>query len=199
MASSADDGAEPIRASVVLGNVADGDWPGRLHGSRVDVLTLDAAEAQRNRFRKRTAGGIDVAIALDRGVQLQNGDVLHWDGRTAVVAQVDLGDVLVVDLSALLDEPAETLLSRCVQVGHALGNQHWPAVVKASQVYVPQTVAQHAMEVVMETHQLENVSWWFARGADVLPYLEPDEARLLFAGAAGHAHSSAGRSQEEVQ
>lgn len=188
-------------ASAVLGNIADGDWRDRLRGSRVDVLTLDAAEAQRCRLRKRSAGGTDVAIAVERGVQLRDGDVLHWDedGRTALVARLDLGDVLVIDLSALLDEPAETLLSRCVEVGHALGNQHWPAVVKASRVYVSQTVSQAAMEAVIKAHRLESVRWWFARGGEVLPYLAPNEARLLFAGAPRHSHPSAAPADEETR
>lgn len=199
MAAGSHADAPSLRVSSVLGNMANGDWPTRLRGARIDVLTLNAAEAQRSRLRKRTEGGTDVAIALERGVQLRDGEVLHWDPdrRTAVVARVDLGDVLVIDLSSLLNERPETLLSRSVEVGHELGNQHWPAVVKTTQVYVPLTVAGNAMEAVLEAHRLEGVSWWFARGADVLPYLTPDEARLLFAGgAAGHSHLSAGPGNE---
>lgn len=191
----------PLLVSAVLGNMAEGGWTARLRGTRIDTLTLDAAEAQRSRLRKRSDGGIDVAVGLERGVHLHDGDVVHWDedGRAAVVVRVSLGDVLVIDLSSLLEEPVETLLSRCVEVGHGLGNQHWPAVVKASQVYVPLMTTEKAIEAVLEAHRLEGVSWWFARGADVLPYLAPDEARLLFAGgAAGHSHPSAGPDDEEI-
>jgi urease accessory protein len=181
-----------VRAA--LGNVADGEWPARLRGSRVDVLPLDAAEAQRSRLRKQTAGGIDVAIALERGVHLRDGDVLGWDEtrRAAVVVRVDLPDVMVVDLSALLGARPETLLARSVDVGHALGNQHWPAVAKGPRVYVPVAASQEVMETVMETHRIEGVSWWFASGAEVSSELAPQEAGLLFADATGHAHSSAG-------
>jgi urease accessory protein len=194
--------AAPLRVSAVLGNTSDADWSAKLAASRIDVLHLDAPEAQRSRLRKRTESGTDVAVGLERGVQVRDGDVLQWDenAQTALVARVDLGVVMVIDLSTLLDEPALTLLSRCVEVGHAVGNQHWPAVVKASQVYVPLTVAQETMESVMETHRIAGVSWWFARGADVLPLLAPQEARLLFAGSgAGHSHvSAAGPSHEET-
>jgi len=193
----------PLRVSAVLGNESDADWSARLAASRIDVLHLDAAEAQRSRFRKRTESGTDVALGLERGVQLHDGDVLRWDenGQTALVARVDLGEVMVIDLSALLDEPAPSMLSRCVELGHAVGNQHWPAVVKASQVYVPVTVAQETMESVMQTHRIPGVSWWFAAGTDVLPLLAPQEARLLFAGSGGgHTHqSAAGPSPEETR
>jgi urease accessory protein len=109
--------APMLRVSAVLGNAADGEWAARLRESRIDHLPLDAVEAQRSRLRKRTAGGLDVAIALERGVQLRDGDVLRWDEahRAAVVAHIDLRDVLVIDLSGLLrepSEPAEALVSR---------------------------------------------------------------------------------------
>jgi urease accessory protein len=184
-----------LRVSAVLGNAADGDWPNRLRASRIDHLALDAVEAQRSRLRKRTADGLDVAIALERGVQLRDGDVLRWDEarRAAVVARIDLRDVLVIDLSGLLREPAEALLSRCVEVGHALGNQHWPAVVKASHVYVPLALASKAMEAVMEAHGLAGVSWSFARGAEVLPLLSAAEARRLFGVVSGHDHKDGHR------
>jgi urease accessory protein len=192
----------PLRVTAVLGNMNDDDWSAKLAASRIEVLCLDAAEAQRSRLRKRTEGGTDVALGLERGAQLRDGDVLQWDekAQTALVASVDLGDVMVIDLSTLLDEPALTLLSRCVEVGHAVGSQHWPAVVKASQVYMPVTVAQETMESVMATHRIAGVSWWFARGADVLPSLAPQEARLLFAGGgAGHSHKfDTGPTHEET-
>jgi urease accessory protein len=183
-----------LRASAVLGNAAEGDWPARLRGSRIDVLALDAVEAQRSRLRKSTARGIDVAIGLERGVQLRDGDVLAWDdaSQTAVVIRVDLPDVMVVDLGGLMDGSAEALLARSVELGHALGNQHWPMLAKETRVYVPVAISEEAMEAVMEAHRLADVTWWFARGADVEPYLTPDEARLLFASHAGHAHAGAG-------
>ncbi|HSR82750.1 MAG TPA: hypothetical protein VLM11_01035 [Streptosporangiaceae bacterium] len=185
--------AAPLRVSAALGNMGEADWPTTLAAAQIDVLHLDAAETQRSRFRKRTESGLDVAIALDRGVQLHDGDVLHFDRNagTAVVARVDLGDVLVIDLSSLLDQPVESLLSRCIEVGHAVGSQHWPAVVRASHVYVPLAVTKDAMEAVLEAHRIEGVSWWFARGAEVLPELAPQQARLLFAGSAGQSHHRA--------
>jgi urease accessory protein len=185
---------DPAQLSVgaVLGNTADDDWQSRLRGAFIDVLALDAAEAQRSRLRKRTASGADVAIALERGAQLRDGDVLAWDlaSQTAVVVRVDLPDVMIVDLSTLLGGPPTTLLARSVEIGHALGNQHWPALVKGARVYVPVTVAPNVMATVLKTHDIDSVSCSFAPGEQVRPLLAPHEARLLFADLGGHSHLS---------
>lgn len=188
-----DTGPALVRVDAILGNAAGDGWPGRLRHARVDVLSLDQAEAQKSRLRKRTAGGAEVAISLDRGTQLRDGDILFWDEarRTAIVARVDLKDVLVIDLSPLLDGPREVAMARCVELGHALGNQHWPAVVQGTRVYVPLTVVRAVMASVMKTHSFEGVTYAFAPGAEVIPYLAPHEARRLFGTAEGHRHQGA--------
>ena len=181
-----------VRVDAVVGHAAGDGWPRRLSGARVDVLRLDQAEAQRSRLRKTTDGGVEVAICLDRGTQLRDGDILRWDEarQTAIVARVDLKDVLVIDLGALFGEPVEVAMARCVELGHALGNQHWPAVVRGRRVYVPLTVARAVMASVMKTHSFEGVTCVFVPGAEVIPYLAPHEARRLFGAAKGHRHSN---------
>src|SRR5260370_6956804 len=128
-----------VRVDAVLGRATEEGWLGRLQGARVDVLRLDQAEAQKSRLRKVTEGGVEVAISLDRGTQLRDGDILRWDEahRTALVARVDLKDVLVIDLGVLVDGPGEEAMATCVELGHALGNQHWPAVVKGTRPHLP--------------------------------------------------------------
>jgi urease accessory protein len=181
-----------IRVTAVLGNAGHEPWLGRLTGARVDVLRLDQAEAQKSRLRTVTAGGTDIAIALERGMQVRDGDVLAWNGaaRAAVVARVDMNDMLVIDLAGLAAESAEVALATCVKLGHALGNQHWQAVIKGTRVYVPLTVAEAVMASVMKTHAFEGVSYAFAPGAEVIRSLAPNEARRLFGTVDGHKHLS---------
>jgi urease accessory protein len=182
-----------IRVGAVLGNAADEAWRRRLTGARVDVVRLDQAEAQKSRLRKATEGGAEVAIALDRGVHVRDRDVLAWNGATgaAVVARVDLSDVLVIDLAGLTAEPAADAMTICFELGHALGNQHWPAVIKGMRVYVPLTVGKAVMASVLKTHAFDGVSYAFAPGADVIADLAPHEARRLFGAGEGHQHISA--------
>lgn len=179
-----------VRVNAVLGSSADSEWAGKLRTAHVDVLRLDQADAQKSRLRKRTSSGTEVAFSLDRAAQLRDGDVLHWDERlrSAIVARVDLKDVMVIDLSALVTRPAADSMSTCVELGHALGNQHWAAVVKGLRVYVPLAIAREVMASVMKTHAFDDVTYTFVPGAEVASRLTPNESRRLFGAADGHHH-----------
>jgi urease accessory protein len=175
----------------VVGNRNDAPWPERLAAAQVDLLALDQWEAQKNRLRKTSQGGVELAISLDRGVFLRNDDVLVWDEAKglAIVARITLKDVMVIQMDTLLAKDVETLVRTAVELGHAIGNQHWPAVVKGTKVFVPLTVDRKVMASVMRTHAFQDVTYDFVPGSDVIPYLAPHEARRLFGGAQGAVHS----------
>ncbi len=182
-----------ILVEAVVGNVKDSAWADRLKGANKDVLSLDQWQAQKNRFRLKTAEGTEVAVALERNTHLHDGDILSWDEatHTAVVAHIQLQDVLVIHLKELTGEPAETLARTCFELGHALGNQHWPAVVKGTTVYVPLTVDRKVMASVMKTHAFAGITYEFLPGPEIIPYLAPHESRRLFGGANATPHSHA--------
>ncbi len=175
----------------VFGNLKDAHWIERLSAAQLDHLHLDQWEAQKNRFRKTTEGGLELAVSLDRNTHLHEGDILVWDeqGRKAVVAHIQLNDVMVIEIGALLRQSPELMLRTCIELGHALGNQHWPAVAKAHQIFVPLTVDRKVMAAVMRTHAFQDVEFKFIPGAEVIPYLAPGEARRLFGGADSTPHS----------
>ena len=175
----------------ILGNVRDEAWASKLDGARVDLLMLDQWQAQKNRFRRKSEEGIELAVSLERNTHLHDGDILHWDESIglAIVARITLQDVLVVRLDALLGSAPETLARTCVELGHALGNQHWPAVVKGTTVYVPLTVDRKVMASVMRTHAFAGISYEFIAGSEVIPYLAPHESRRLFGGADSTPHT----------
>jgi len=175
----------------VLGNVEEPSWKARLTGAKLDVLHLDQWQAQKSRLRCRTKGGAELAVSLERNQHLRDGDILRWDesARTAIVARIELQDVMVIRLDELLTMEPGTLARLCLELGHALGNQHWPAVVKGSTVYVPVTLDRKVVASVMKTHAFERITYEFASGAEVIPYLAPHESRRLFGGADSTPHS----------
>lgn len=181
----------------VLGNIHGSEWKSKLEQADVDILELSQWDAQKNRLRKDTQKGKPIAISLDRDVFLHDGDILLWNEETreAVVCRIDLCEVLVIDLSSLQKKTPEQIIEQCVQLGHALGNQHWPAVVKNGHVYVPLAVNRLVMNSVMNTHHFNDVKYTFIPGAEVVHQLDPAESRKLFGGTErpmtpeeGHSH-----------
>ncbi len=177
----------------ILGNAAEPDWANRIAASTVDTLDLDHWEAQKSRLRKRTRGGAEIAISLNRGTFIHDGDVLVWDpqGRAVVLVSIRLREVMTIHLDGLDPGDVSSAMRTCVELGHALGNQHWPALVKGNRVYVPLTVDRKVMESVMRTHRFEGIRYEFLPGDDVVPYLAPHESRRLFGAAEGAVHTHA--------
>jgi urease accessory protein len=180
-----------ILVEKVVGNVNEASWKKHLEGATLDYLSLDQWQAQKNRFRRSTEGGVELAVSLERNSHLHHGDILLWDAaaRKAIVARIELQEVLVIELSGALTQPLPALTQTCFELGHALGNQHWPAIVRGTKVYVPLTVDRKVMASVMRTHAFVGITYRFAPGTDVILYLAPHESRRLFGGANATPHS----------
>lgn len=180
-----------IIVEAILGHVDEPSWKNHLRDASLDYLNLDQWQAQKNRLRKHSEKGVELALSLQRNSQLRSGDILAWNPitRQAVVARIDLQDVLIIELAVLLSQPDAALAQTCFELGHALGNQHWPAVFKGTKVYVPLTVDRKVMASVMKTHAFTGITYQFVAGTEVIPYLAPHEARRLFGGANSTPHS----------
>lgn len=175
----------------IVGSSHDPVWRARLAEAEVDLLMLDQWEAQKSRLRKATVGGFELALSLDRTSHLHDGDILVWDeaARRAVVARIELNEVMVVEIAPEAAADLESAARTLFELGHALGNQHWPAVVKGARIFVPLTVDRKVMASVMKTHAFPNVSYGFRPGVEVIPYMTPHEARRLFGGASAPSHA----------
>ena len=176
----------------ILGNINnDKSWADKIADLDVDYVMLDQWTAQKSRFLGKGLTGEEYPVALKRHTQVVDGDVIAYDPEAgkAVVLRIELSPVLVIDMSALASQDPESIIRRSVELGHAIGNQHWPAVVKGTKVYVPLTVDKKVMLSVMETHHLEGIEFEFQTGLDIIPYLVPHEIRRLFGGAGQESHS----------
>lgn len=178
--------------SEILGNInLNPEWKEKLADADIDFIFLDQWTAQKSRFLATGVSGNEYPIALKRHTQIVDGDIVDYDPAAgkAVVLRIELNPVLVIDLSSLEDKDPDTIIRRSVELGHAIGNQHWPAVVKGTKVYVPLTVDKKVMLSVMETHHLEGVEFEFQKGLEIIPYLAPHEIRRLFGGASHESHA----------
>lgn len=168
----------------IIGNLSAPEWKEKARNARIERIELDQWTAQKSRFVNKSDAGSEYAVALKRHAQLLDGDILEYlpEQDRLLVIRIRLNEVLVADLSELCGQAPETIIHTAVELGHAIGNQHWPAVVKGTKVYVPLTVDKKVMDSVMHTHHIEGVSWSFQPGEEVIPYLAPHEIRRLFGG-----------------
>lgn len=176
----------------IIGNMnTQPEWAVKLENADIDYIFLDQWTAQKSRFLAKGVSGTEYPVALARHSQIVDGDVISFDpvsGKAAVL-RIELSPVLVVDLSGIENRPPEEIIRVSVELGHAIGNQHWPAVVKGTKVYVPLTVDKKVMLSVMQTHHIEGISFEFQTGIDIIPFLAPHEIRRLFGGAGHESHA----------
>lgn len=175
----------------IIGNVAAPEWRERAAAADKEYIELDQWTAQKSRFASTSDRGNQYAVSLERNSRINDGDILFEDARlgTMLVVRVRLNDVMAIDMSSLASMPPQTIIHIAVELGHAIGNQHWPAVVKGTTVYVPLTVDRKVMESVMKTHHIENIAYSFRPAEGVIPYLAPHEIRRLFGGASRESHA----------
>lgn len=176
----------------VHGNVETSpEWQKKLEGFNIDEIYLDQWTAQKSRFLGKGLSGEEYPVALARHTHIVDGDIIDYnpEAKTAVVLRLELSPVLVVDLGGIANKDHDTIIRIALELGHAIGNQHWPAVVKGTKVYVPLTVDKKVMLSVLETHHIPGITFEFEKGLDVIPYLAPHETRRLFGGAGQESHS----------
>lgn len=181
----------------VIGNLfTHPEWTDKLKDATIEYLELDQWTAQKSRFIVKSNEGTEYGVALKRHSQVKNGDILEYDPekKKAVVIRIDLKAVLIIDLEKTAGLQPEEMIRRSLELGHAIGNQHWPAIVKGTKVYVPLTVDKKVMLSVMDTHHFEDITYEFQPGQEIIPFLAPHEIRKLFGGASQalpHVHEHA--------
>ena len=178
--------------SEILGNIYhDQEWMNRAEECMIKYIDLDQWTAQKSGFLVKDDTGKEYPIALKRGEHVNNGDVIYYspEKKEITVLRLNLSSVLVISLDELAKKSPENIIHISVELGHAIGNQHWPAVIKGTKVFVPLTVDKKVMMSVMETHHIEDISYEFQNGQDIIPYLAPHEIRRLFGGSGHESHS----------
>ena len=168
----------------IIGNCSEPEWQQRLDKCEVDTIELDQWNAQKSRLLAIGESGRPYALALERGLRLRDGDIIRYDSvnREAAVVRLRLSEVMIVDLATLFRRPPTEAIATAIEIGHAIGNQHWPAVVKDGRLYIPMAVDKKVMLSVMRTYNFDGIGFAFRPGNEVIPYLSPSEIRTLFGG-----------------
>ncbi len=174
----------------ILGNTHSPEWQPRLKEATIDYIELDQWNAQKSRLLALGESGNPYAMAFERGVRLSDGDIIAYDSilNKASVIRLRLGDVMVIDLSSLERRTHSEAIALAIELGHAIGNQHWAALVRKNSLMVPLTVDRKVMLSVMRTYNFEGIEFSFRPGREIVPYLTPSEIRVLFGSTSPHSH-----------
>jgi urease accessory protein len=128
----------------VVGNIYNDDKLGTTYRDFVsrqqdETFLITRTESQRQRMRKVSNKGIDIALNLQSGSQhLRHGDVLLLNDNQIVVVKIEPENVLQVEIlkETLTDSP-ESLIQIPVQIGHTIGNLHRPIMLDGSRICFP--------------------------------------------------------------
>lgn len=109
----------------VLGSRTEFSGP----GTETDLLELEWYETTRRIQRKKTNGGMEIAIRLLReGQRLRQDDVLYHDGNKIVVVYVKPCDAIVLRPLSMLEMGT---------VCYEIGNKHLPLFIQDEEVLMP--------------------------------------------------------------
>lgn len=166
----------------VIGNSHSPEWAERLQGAQIDYIELDGWNAQKSRLLAVGASGKTYAMAFERGHKLSDGDIIDFspEANCASVVKLKLGDVMVIDLSSLERRGHNEAMALAIELGHAIGNQHWAALLRGNSLLVPLAVDRKVMLSVLRTYNFEGLEFNFRPGSELIPYLTPTEIRTLF-------------------
>jgi urease accessory protein len=103
-------------------------------------LNLDPVDCVKGRIYAHTNSGEQVGIIKDRSWEMRDGDVFLMETGQWLVVHVRMAESIVACFSpAEVGDPqwnpAETALA-LVQLGHCLGNHHWPMLIEQNQIVI---------------------------------------------------------------
>lgn len=88
-------------------------------GLDIDTVSFDNESRTKRVQRLKSAKGTELALKLEPGFrELYDGDVLHKDGDSVIIAKIEPTDVIIIKPRSILE---------ALSVAHGLGNRHLQA------------------------------------------------------------------------
>jgi urease accessory protein len=115
----------------IMGNIFAESGSQILKGKTFEKLQISRHDLEKNRLRRTTDKGIDIAIILERGTKLQHGDILKHDESFVVIEQIP--EKVITVKTKEKDDTFEVL----VLLGHIIGNRHRPISLEDKSVTFP--------------------------------------------------------------
>jgi urease accessory protein len=129
-----------IHINKILGNIhSDSDlqekYQDMMKKNRVEKIQVSRLEAERIRIRKVSDKGTDLALTLNPGSHICDGDIVFLEEERMVIARRESENVAIISINN--DISAEQILDTAIKLGHIIGNMHRPIRVINNKVYFP--------------------------------------------------------------
>ena len=129
-----------IHINKVIGNInSDSDlgkkYQTMLKNDKVEKIQVSRLEADRTRIRKFSNKGTDLALTMEPGSHINDGDVVLLTEEKMIITKRDLENIVIVSLNS--DISTQQTLETSIKLGHIIGNMHRPIKVTNNKVYFP--------------------------------------------------------------
>lgn len=102
---------------------------------KVEEIQLSRLEADRTRIRKLSNKSTDLALTMEPGSHINEGDVLLLTEEKMVIVKRESENVAIISLNN--DVSAKQIMETAIKLGHIIGNMHRPIKVTNNKVYFP--------------------------------------------------------------
>jgi urease accessory protein len=129
-----------IHINKIIGNInSDSDlhdkYQTMVKNDSVEKIQISRLEADRTRIRRLSNKGTDLALTMQPGSHINDGDVVMLTEEKMVIAKRESENVIIISL--INDISTQQILETAIKLGHIIGNMHRPIKVTNGKVYFP--------------------------------------------------------------
>ena len=133
-------------AETYLGNVNSNLKLAGLITSDCWQITLHFGDRYKGRIHTYTDSNLAVGIIKSRDRALQSGDLFKTNSGKLILINLLEPELLVIDFSIA----PNVTRAKLIQLGHVLGNHHYPIAIQNNQIYVQLVTSKAIVEKLLE-------------------------------------------------
>jgi len=144
-------------------------------------VTIERKDCRKGRIFTQSASGQSVGIIKGRDWQLRDGDVLRTQRDQIVLINLKQQQVLALRF----DRNSENSPVQLVNLGHIIGNHHWPITLRSETLYI--SISDNTEEI--ESTVYEIIETLEIKGLHITRELKSADHTLDFSTAAASTHT----------
>lgn len=129
-----------IHINKIIGNInSDSDlhekYQAMMKNNKIEQIQVSRLEADRTRIRKLSNKGTDLALTMEPGSHINDGDIVLLTEERMIIAKRESENIVIVSLNS--DISTQQILETAIKLGHIIGNMHRPIKVTNNKIYFP--------------------------------------------------------------